>query len=52
MVIGQVIKIIPQIGIWRKVILTPEIIGLIFMLVIILGITFAYTSKTEEKVKK
>lgn len=49
MVIGQVIQIIPQIGIWRKVILTPEVIGLVFILVIILGITFAYTSKSEEK---
>ena len=49
MVIGQVIQIIPKIGIWRKVILTPEVIGLVSILVIILGITFAYTSKSEEK---
>lgn len=49
MVIGQVIQIIPEIGIWRKVILTPEVIGLVSILVIIFGITFAYTSKSEEK---
>lgn len=49
MVIGQVIQIIPKIGIWRKVILTPEVIGLVSILVIIFGITFAYTSKSEEK---
>ena len=49
MVIGQVIYIIPKIGIWRKVILTPEIIGLIFILITIFGITFVYTSKSEEK---
>ena len=49
MVLGQVVQIIPKIGIWRKVILTPEIIGLILILVIIFGITFVYTSKSEEK---
>lgn len=49
MVLGQVIKIIPKIGIWRKVILTPEIMGLILLLIIIFGITFVHTPKSEEK---
>ena len=49
MILGQVIKIIPKVGIWRKVILTPEIIGLILVLVTIFGIAFVYTSKSEEK---
>lgn len=48
-ILGQVIQIIPKIGIWRKVILTPEIIGLTIAVIIIFGVTFVYTSKSEEK---
>lgn len=51
-VLGKVIKIFPQIGIWRKAILSPEVIGLIVILIIILIISLIYTSKTEEKVEK
>lgn len=47
--LGKVIKIIPNIGIWRKVILSPEIVILIFALIIVFGITFVYNSKSEEK---
>lgn len=48
-VLGKVVNIIPHIGIWRKVILSPEVIGLIGVLIIILIGSFLYTSKTEEK---
>lgn len=51
-VLGKVVKIIPQIGIWRKAILSPEVIGLIAILIIILIISLIYASKTEEKVEK
>ena len=49
MIIGQVIKIIPQLGTWQKILSSPEILGLIIMLIIILSIIYAYTSKAEEK---
>ena len=48
-ILGEVIFIIPKIGIWKKVLLSPEILGLSVALIIILGITFSYTAKTEEK---
>lgn len=49
MIIGQVIKIIPQLGTWQKILSSPEILVLIIMLIIILSIIYAYTSKAEEK---
>lgn len=49
MIIGQVIKIIPQLGTWQKILSSPEILVLIIMLIIILSTIYAYTSKVEEK---
>ena len=49
MVLGQVVQIIPKIGIWRKVLLTPQIMGLILILVFIFGIIFVYTPKSGEE---
>lgn len=49
MIIGQVIKIIPQLGTWQKILSSPEILVLIIMLIIILSTIYAYTSKAEEK---
>lgn len=48
-ILGEVIFIIPKIGIWKKVLLSPEILGLSATVIILLGITFTYTAKTEEK---
>ncbi len=48
-VLGTVIKIIPKIGIWKKVILSPEVIGLIVFLIVLLEIFIYYSSKSEEK---
>ena len=48
-VLGKVVNTIPHIGIWRKAILSPEVIGLVGILVLILISSFIYTSKTEEK---
>lgn len=48
-ILGQVIYTIPKIGIWRKVFTSPEILILIIIVIILLGITSAYASKTEEK---
>ena len=48
-VLGKVVNTISHIGIWRKAILSPEVIGLVGILVLILIASFIYTSKTEEK---
>lgn len=47
MVLGKVIKIIPKLGIWRKIFTSPEIVGLIIVLLVLFGATFVY--KSEEK---
>ena len=46
MIIGKVVKIIPQLGTWQNILSSPEILSLIILL---LSIIYAYTSKTEEK---
>ena len=48
-VLGKVINIIPKVGIYRKILLTPEIIGLILILITIISIICIYSSKMEEK---
>lgn len=48
-ILGKVIYIVPKIGIWKKVLMTPEVLGLTFVVIILLGFTFVYNSKTEEK---
>lgn len=48
-VLGKVIYIIPKIGIWKKVLLSPEVLGLTTVVIILLGFTFMCTSKTEEE---
>lgn len=48
-ILGKVIMIIPKVGIWRKIIMSPEVIGLIIILITIFSITFIYNSKSEEK---
>lgn len=54
-ILGKVIYVVPRLGIWRKIFLTPEIIGLILVLLFLLGVVFQFTSKpdklenTEEK---
>ena len=49
-ILGRVICVVPQIGIWRKIFLSPEIIGLILTFLFLLGVVFHLTTnKTEEK---
>lgn len=52
MLLGKVIKIVPEIGIWRKIFISPEIAGLIITLLILFGITLAFFSNSEEKDEK
>ena len=48
-ILGKVIYIIPKIGIWRKVLASPEILGMIIIFIILLGIVLMLTSKTEKE---
>ena len=48
-ILGKVITIIPQIGNWRKAILSPEVIGLILSLIVLLIISFIYSARVEGK---
>lgn len=49
MVLGEVIRIVPKLGTWRKVFTSTEIVGLIVVLITLFGIAFVWPSKTEEK---
>lgn len=48
-VLGKVIKIVPQVGIWKRILLSPEVFGLVVILVIFASVLYIYTSKSEEK---
>lgn len=48
-ILGLVVCIIPKIGLWRKILLSPEIIGLIVILIFLIGVVFQFTSISEEK---
>ena len=49
-VIGKVIKIIPQISVWKRILSNPIIIAMIILVIIVVGFTISYTDK--EKVEK
>ena len=51
-VLGKVVGKIPHIGIIRKVILSPKVIGLTVMLIFIIIIGHIYISKLEQKEEK
>ena len=48
-VLGKVIYIIPKLGIWRRAILSPQVLILITTLIILLGVALKITTNTEEK---
>ena len=48
-VLGKVTYIIPKLGIWRKAILSPQVLILIASLIILLGIAFKITTKKKKK---
>ena len=48
-VLGKVIQIIPKVGIWRKIILSPEVISLILILLAVFSLMFIFNLKTEDK---
>ncbi|OKZ56413.1 MAG: signal peptidase I [Clostridium sp. 26_21] len=51
-ILGRVICIIPKLGIWRKIFLSPEIIGLILIFMVLLGIVLQITSNNSDKVEE
>ena len=44
-VVGKVVKILPQYGVWFKVLTTPKIIAMICVTLFLFPIAFAYTGK-------
>ena len=47
-ILGRVIYILPKLGIWRKIFLSPEIIGLIVLLLFLLGVVVQFVSKNDK----
>lgn len=46
-IIGKVIKILPNFGVWYKVITTPKIIALICITLFLFSLAFSYTCKKK-----
>lgn len=46
MVLGKVIKVLPKLGTWKKVLLTPKVIVLIIVTLFIFSILFSYDGKS------
>ena len=42
LILGRVVKIMPQVGVWKKVILTPKVIILILLTLFVFSILFSY----------
>lgn len=51
-VIGTVINIIPDVGVWQAVFMTPQVFLSILITVILFGIVFSFDDKKEEKEEK
>ena len=51
-ILGRVIYRIPKLGVWRKIFLSPEIIGLILLLLFILGVVIQFISKNDKTNKE
>ena len=47
-ILGKVIYVIPKMGVWRNILLSPEVIGLILAFLFLLGVAFNVTSKKDE----
>ena len=45
LILGKVVKVIPRLGVWKKVLLTPKIIALILITLFIFSILFSYDGK-------
>ena len=53
MVLGEVIQILPKIGIWRKIFTSSEVVGLILVLIVLFSAIFMFSgSDSKEKEEK
>lgn len=53
MLLGEVIKILPKIGIWRKIFTSSEVVGLILVLIVLFCAVFMFSgSDSKEKEEK
>ncbi len=48
MVLGKVINTINKLGVWRKILISKEVVGLIMLLIALISAMFMFSSKTEE----
>lgn len=48
-IIGKVIKIVPKVSVWRKVLSTPAVVISIVIAIILFGFAFSYETKNEEQ---
>lgn len=51
-VLGQVINIIPKVGIWRKILLSPQILATTGIIIFLLSALFMYSPKNNSKDEK
>lgn len=49
-IIGKVIKVYPNLGIWKEVFTNPKILVIIFVTLVIFDIAFSYEPKTNKKI--
>ena len=53
MVLGEVIQILPKLGIWREIFTSSEVVGLILVLIVLSSVVLTYTSSdSKEKGEK
>ena len=46
LILGRVVKVLPRLGVWKKVLLTPKVIILILVTLFIFSILFSYDGKS------
>ncbi len=51
LVLGKVVKVLPQFGVWRKVLLTPKVLISVFITLMLFSFAFSYKPKKKNKVK-
>ena len=47
-ILGKVVKTIPKVGVWKDILLSPEILILIVILIILIGFLISRKTTTEE----
>lgn len=48
MVLGEVVKVFSKLGIWRKIFTSSDVVGLIFVLLVLFGSIFIFKEKGEK----